>query len=107
MREHSDWLFGTVNTQNLLREHSDVVALQDEYLAGKAAGRGPWLDNGVLQWTRAESPNGWVATQVWGFQTVNVNGTAERRFCRNIVVTKGKERVQIRLVYDYAGPLEA
>ncbi|KLU85318.1 hypothetical protein MAPG_04346 [Magnaporthiopsis poae ATCC 64411] len=43
--------------------------------------------------------NGWVALQIWGFQLVG----GERRYVRNIVVTKGSEKVEMRLVYDWAG----
>jgi hypothetical protein len=42
--------------------------------------------------------NGWTATQVWGFQTVN----GERRHCRNLLVVKEGKRVDLRFVYDYS-----
>lgn len=41
---------------------------------------------------------GWTATQVWGFQIVN----GERRYARNVVVAKGTERAEIRMIYDFA-----
>jgi hypothetical protein len=99
LRSHSDWLFGSVDGQNLFWTADEVLAL-DPYLAGKEAGAGPWLPADEYVWTYAESTtNGWVVTQIWGFQEVK----GERRFCRNIVATKGKNVAKARLVYDYLG----
>jgi hypothetical protein len=106
LHAHTDWVFGTVNSQNVFRSHAEVAALADTHLAGKGK-HGPWLDEGELLYTVAKSPNGWVACQVWGFQKIDVGGAKERRFSRNVTVTKGKDRQEVRLVYDYAGELEA
>ncbi|EJT46962.1 hypothetical protein A1Q1_04205 [Trichosporon asahii var. asahii CBS 2479] len=107
LHDHTDWLFGTVSTQNVFREYAEIVALDDLHLAGRGK-QGPWIDDGTpMLITQARSPNGWVAIQTWGFQNIAVNGTTERRFARNIVVTKGKDRVEIRLVYDFLGELAA
>ncbi|KAL2207223.1 hypothetical protein CC79DRAFT_1333024 [Sarocladium strictum] len=93
-REHSDWLFGTV------KGYSAFVALEeieDEHL------KKGWLKEGVegeknLIKSYVESQdNGWIATQIWGFQEVG----GARRYCRNILVTKGDKRAAVRLVYDY------
>jgi hypothetical protein len=102
VRTHSDWLFGSVEGQNLLRPFADIIALDDEFLSGKVKDRGPWIEDDQYLWTRAVSPNGWIAVQVWGFQDVTVGGKQERRFCRNVVVTKGGQKAQIRMVYDYS-----
>lgn len=45
---------------------------------------------------------GWEATTLWGFQQVN----GERRFCKYCTTTKGDQKVQVRLIYDYR-PLSA
>lgn len=47
--------------------------------------------------------SGWTAEQIWGFMDIE----GERRYCRNIVIRKKDERVNMRLVYDYQGPLSA
>lgn len=43
--------------------------------------------------------NGWTADQVWGFEVVD----GERRHVRHIVVRKGSDWKQARLVYDWMG----
>lgn len=103
MREIGDWIFGTMYTKNLLIEFAEVLSL-DAFLTGTAT-RGPWLDEGELIFTQASSPSGWVVTQVWGFQMVEVNGKLERRLARNIVATRSKDgkRAEVRLVYDWGG----
>lgn len=90
-REHSDWLFGNVKGRT-------------GWVASKAEITDAYLSKG---WEQAQTEfvvgyvesldNGWTATQVWGFQDVN----GERRYARNIVVAKGSERVEMRLVYDF------
>ena len=105
IHSHSDWLFGSVESQHLFRTHAEIEALPDANLAGKNK-NGPWIDEGKQIITTSRSPNGWVATQVWGFQMVEVNGKPERRFCRNVTLTKGKDRAEIRLVHDWDGELQ-
>ncbi|KAL8376128.1 hypothetical protein RB595_007307 [Gaeumannomyces hyphopodioides] len=93
-REHSDWLFGKVSGRSRWVKRAEVA---DEYLK-----RG-WIEEGEDEEhveSRAESvDNGWVALQIWGFQLIG----GERRYTRNIVVSKGAEKVEMRLVYDWAG----
>ncbi|KAL6906847.1 hypothetical protein GGI43DRAFT_395947 [Trichoderma evansii] len=90
-REHSDWLFGTVKGRSRWAKLEEV---EDEFLkkGWEIEGDGQFIVNSAKN-----EEKGWVADQVWGFQIVN----GERRYCRNVVVTKGKERAQIRLVYDF------
>jgi hypothetical protein len=104
-RTHRDWLFGDVSGM--------AKWISKEELAGFiVAEHGEFLNNG---WPEGESEKdgsggeahilihvqnagaGWSALMVWGFQ--NVSG--ERRHTRNIVIAKGKERVEFRLVYDF------
>lgn len=49
-------------------------------------------------WSYTESlKNGWDATQIWGFATIN----GVRKHVRRIVSKKGKEEHKIRTVYDH------
>lgn len=90
-REHTDWIFGTVQGRSRWVALEDV---DDEYLKTgweAAEGKAFILSHVVSQ------GYGWTATQVWGFQTVE----GERRYCRNIVVKNGAQRVEFRFVYDF------
>ncbi|UKZ73144.1 hypothetical protein TrVFT333_000785 [Trichoderma virens FT-333] len=91
-RTHTDWLFGTVEGRSRWVSLDEVT---DEFL------KKDWLVEGEGQSfitnVAENKEKGWVAEQVWGFQIVD----GERRYCRHVVVTKGSERAQIRLVYDY------
>lgn len=91
-REHSDWLFGAVKGQTRWVALDEVT---DEFL------RKDWLVEGegktlVLSYVESQG-NGWTATQVWGFMTVE----GERKYCRRVLVQKGGKRVELRFVYDY------
>lgn len=101
-REHSDWMFGKVRGRSTWASAADVAA-DDAFLAagweeGEAERAGPAGETHVASYVESLD-NGWVARQVWGFQIVE----GERRYARNIVVTKGDKRVEVRLVYDYIG----
>lgn len=90
-REHSDWLFG--NVKGRTGWVSSKGGIDDEYLQkGWEAAQAEFVVGYV-----ESLDSGWTATQVWGFQEVN----GERRYARNIVVAKGKEKVEMRLVYDF------
>ncbi len=97
-REHSDWMFGSVRGQS---RWVSPAAIDDAFLAkgwleGDAEQGGPDGETHILSFVQSLD-NGWTATQVWGFQEVK----GERRYCRNIVVAKGSDRVEFRLVYNY------
>ncbi|KAF7551424.1 hypothetical protein G7Z17_g5019 [Cylindrodendrum hubeiense] len=90
-REHSSGLFGIVKGKTTWVSLDEI---DDEFLK-----RG-WLveGEGKLIKTHVESKdNGWVATQVWGFKMVD----GERRYCRNLAITKGDKRVLVQFVYDF------
>ncbi|KAF9774295.1 hypothetical protein IL306_007724 [Fusarium sp. DS 682] len=92
-REHSDWLFGNVRGRSRFVTLDEV---EDDFL------KTGWLVEGDGKFIEsiAESvDNGWVATQIWGFEEIN----GERRYVRHIVVTKDDKRVAAKLVYDYQG----
>ncbi|KAH6604699.1 hypothetical protein Trco_006406 [Trichoderma cornu-damae] len=95
-RDHTDWLFGSVTGRSRwvsLDEVADGFLRQGWELEGE----GKSFITNVAE----NKERGWVAEQVWGFQLVD----GERRYCRHVVVTKGEERAQIRLVYDFDGEL--
>ncbi|KAL7824198.1 hypothetical protein V8C26DRAFT_385231 [Trichoderma gracile] len=96
-RGHTDWLFGTVEGSSRWVSLDEVA---DEFLkkGWEVEGEGKSFITNVAK----NAERGWVAEQVWGFQIVD----GERRYCRHVVVTKGEERAQIRLVYDFDGELE-
>ncbi|KAI5466646.1 hypothetical protein BGZ63DRAFT_3632 [Mariannaea sp. PMI_226] len=90
-RPHADWLFGKVKgktTWVTLDEVDDEFLKKDLLVEGEG--------KFIKSYVESEDTN-WVATQVWGFEIVD----GLRRYSRHIVVTKGSERAQIRLVYDY------
>lgn len=91
-RPHSDWLFGSVKGRS---SWVSLDEIEDEFL------KSGWLTEGdgkcfVKSYVESQDSD-WVATQIWGFQTVG----GVRRYVRNIVLTKGKERAQVRLAYDF------
>ncbi|KAI9723172.1 MAG: hypothetical protein M1828_004275 [Chrysothrix sp. TS-e1954] len=91
-REHNDHVFGKVKGSTKWMKLSDV---EDPFLKSK------WLPetekDDVIENTVTSMDSGWVASQVWAFQEVN----GMRMYARNVVVTKGKDRKEARLVYDY------
>ncbi|RYP63810.1 hypothetical protein DL771_009093 [Monosporascus sp. 5C6A] len=115
-RAHSDYLFGTVRGQSrwvaggdeLARVVAEVEPAGAAYLKG-GADQGEWLEDEaerggpggethILSFARnVDEDRGWTATQVWGFQKVG----GERRYVRLIVVAKGEELVNMKMVYDY------
>ncbi|PFH58789.1 hypothetical protein XA68_13205 [Ophiocordyceps unilateralis] len=93
-REHSDWLFGTVEG----RSHWITLdEIDDAFLAHGWVFDGD--DKTLLRAIGVNKTAGWTATQVWGFQMIE----DERMYCRNVVIEKGEERVELRVVYDYVG----
>jgi hypothetical protein len=95
-RDHTDWLFGHVKGRTAW---VTLDQIEEAYL------KNGWEveADGKLITSHVESQDaGWTATQVWGFQEVN----GERRYCRNIIVSKEDQRAEFRLVYDYNGETE-
>ena len=91
-REHSDWLFGKC------RGRSAWVSLDE---IDEAHLKSDWITEGegknfILSHVESVD-NGWVARQIWGFQTID----GERRYTRNVSVTKGDKKVEIKLIYDF------
>ncbi|KEZ46449.1 Uncharacterized protein SAPIO_CDS0776 [Scedosporium apiospermum] len=103
-RPHSDWIFGSVRGQSrwISLEEVEDEFLKKGWTIDDAEEAGPEGKKHVLSHVESVD-NGWTATQIWGFQEVK----GERRYVRNIVIKKGDKRVDMRLVYDYLGPLDA
>lgn len=104
VRDHTDWLFGTVSGWSVWADkpeaHEGAAAfgetLWQNWLEDGAEKTGP---DGVchLLSVAINEKAGWSAAQTWGFQMIG----AERRYCRNVVIMKGDQKVVMRLVYDY------
>lgn len=105
-REHSDWLFGKVKARSFATTAEALVAqikeeldgdefLAADWLEGQEEQTGPGGTLHIVNWIEAEA--GWTAAQVWGFQTIG----GERRYARNVVVTKDGKKEKLRLVYDF------
>jgi len=99
-REHSDWLFGSVRGQSRWiapgEIHDAYLKGEGLWLEGDAEAGGPNGETHVLSHVESVD-NGWTATQIWGFQLVD----GERKHVRHIVIAKGSDRVQLKLVYDF------
>ena len=99
-RDHKDWLFGHVKGQTRWVNGEDVedAFLKSGWLEGEDEKKGPNGETHVLSHVESYT-DGWTATQVWGFKTIE----GERRHVRNVVIAKPEkgERVELQLVYDY------
>ncbi|KAK8113895.1 hypothetical protein PG999_005964 [Apiospora kogelbergensis] len=108
-RTHSDWLFGTVDSKSYFTTDDVRDAVAKHGVEGASADylAGNWLEDesektgpdgaAHLVSVADNQKDGWIAVQVWGFQTIG----GERRYARNIVLKKGDKEVEMRLVYDY------
>lgn len=92
--EHDDHIFGKVKGKSRFIKISEV---EDAFLKSNWL---PETENGeAIESNVTSVNNGWEAKQVWGFQDKD----GKRMYARNVVVTKGKERREARLYYDYQG----
>ncbi|AEO66117.1 uncharacterized protein THITE_2047971 [Thermothielavioides terrestris NRRL 8126] len=98
-REHTDWLFGHVRGRTTwLATAADA---EDEFLAagwleGDEEKTGPAGEAHVRSYVESLDSD-WTATQIWGFKLIE----GVRKYCRNVVIAKGEERVELQLVYDF------
>ncbi|KAK4239068.1 hypothetical protein C8A03DRAFT_32866 [Achaetomium macrosporum] len=97
-REHSDWLFGHVKGQTkfVAAEEVQDEFLKSGWLEGDEEKGGPNGETHVLSYVESLD-NGWTATQIWGFKTIE----GVRKYCRNVVIAKDGERVELQLVFDF------
>lgn len=104
-REHTDKVFGSVKGRSLWVSVED---LKDDFLKGGWNVESDSSKELIQSYVESLEAD-WVATQIWGFQTVD----GERRYCRNIVIEKvtrddqgaitaSTDRAEFRFVYDYA-----
>jgi len=103
-RDHEDHVFGHVigstkwiKVADLNDSDADEAFLKKDWDAETAAGE---LVNSYVESTK----NGWTARQVWGFQNVQVEGQAQRRYVRNVVVKKADKTIRAKLIYDFHPP---
>ncbi|MCJ1298481.1 hypothetical protein MMC08_001271 [Hypocenomyce scalaris] len=91
-REHKDGIFGEVKGKSRWVKLSDVED-DNEFL------KTGWLDEGDehVQAYVESAGNGWTANQIWGFE--ELGGT--RYYVRHVVVRKGDDWKEARLVYDF------
>lgn len=95
-RDHTDKIFGTLKGRSRWVKLGDVD--DDKFL------KEGWddLEGEHVQSYVENGEKGWTADQVWGFESVG----GERRYVRHVVVRKGEDWKQARLVYDYKGAAE-
>ncbi|KAK5630085.1 hypothetical protein RRF57_005800 [Xylaria bambusicola] len=106
-REHKDFVFGRVHGRSKYVTLSELKAFTGP--EGEAR-KEKWVENDFLaeDWLETDgegklvlnhvvADGGWFATQVWGFQDVG----GERRYVRNVVVAKGDEFVNFKMIYDF------
>ncbi|KAI0639813.1 hypothetical protein C8Q77DRAFT_87710 [Trametes polyzona] len=101
-RGHEDHVFGAVLGKS---RRIALAEVEREWL------KKDWLDesleNGAIIYTYAKSDTEksgttWSSEQTWGFEQIN----GEKRYARHVhFVGPGGEDIEIRLVYDYTGPL--
>ncbi|KAL9051699.1 MAG: hypothetical protein Q9162_005849 [Coniocarpon cinnabarinum] len=90
--DHDDHVFGKVRGKSRFIKVADV---DDPFLKSnwrEETDKGDAIESYVVS-----VDNGWIARQIWGFQDKD----GKRMYARNIVVTKGSDRKEIRLYYDY------
>jgi hypothetical protein len=108
---HSDWLFGDIrgrsryNTLAKIAEESAGKGVTEEDAKYLAEG---WLketeEGEVVESFADNEGNKWIAWQVWGFADIGGQRKLTRRFA---IRKKNKDEVvRVRMVYDWAGPLE-
>jgi len=99
-RAHEDHIFGSLKgkTRWLNMDTIEDPFQKDGWLMGDEEKAGP---NGELfiESFVVNEERGWTADQIWGFAIVD----GQRYYTRRIVVTKGKEVLKIRLVYNWQG----
>ncbi len=102
-RLHDDHIFGKLTGKSRW-----VAVGSPEYEALDGFMREGWLEDGEQAGPNGEShvnswvvneEKGWTAEQIWGFADIE----GKRYYVRRVVVTKGKEVLSVRLVYDWQG----
>ena len=92
-REHEDRIFGKVKGRSRWVKLAEVD--DDDFLKTGYDD----VEGEHVQALAESIGGGWTADQVWGFEVVG----GERHYVRHVVVRKGDDWKQARLVYDYKG----
>lgn len=96
-RDHTDRLFGCVQHRAEWCKLADIES-EDRWLTED------WDDDSgpfIRSFVKSDA-SGWTAHLVWGFQTTS----AGRYQVRRVLVRKGLQSQQARLVYNYQGPCD-
>jgi hypothetical protein len=72
--------------------------LKDGWLEGEEENGGPNGERHVESFVNNEEKE-WTAEQIWGFAIVD----SQRYYTRRVVVKKGEEALNVRLVYNWQG----
>lgn len=98
LREHDDQIFGKLKGQTRWSTFQDITEnfLKEGWLDGDEEKAGPEGEKHVES-SVVNEEKGWKAQQIWGFAIVD----GQRYHVRRVVVTKGKEALMVRLVYNF------
>jgi len=99
-REHEDHIFGALLGKSRRLKMKDIT---DPFL------KNDWLpdtvEHGVIEsFVESDTPksnNVWTVNQVWGFELVE----GDRKYARHLKFSSPQEDLELRLIYDYGGPL--
>ncbi|KAI9802206.1 MAG: hypothetical protein M1825_002927 [Sarcosagium campestre] len=95
-REHEDHIFGKVSGRSRFTSVDGLEGDKDDFL--KTGWREESLaPDGVVESVVDSLTDEWSARQIWGFEDVE----DARRYVRHVVVAKGEEKREARLVYDF------
>ncbi|KAF9527810.1 hypothetical protein CPB83DRAFT_855656 [Crepidotus variabilis] len=101
--EHEDHIFGSVlgKSRRVKADELDEPFLKTGWTADT-------LEHGLVQAyaesNTAKSNTTWIANQTWGLEEFE----GERRYIRHLKFTgPGAEEIEVKFIYDYAGPLSS
>ncbi|RDL34380.1 Uncharacterized protein BP5553_07508 [Venustampulla echinocandica] len=97
-REHEDHLFGKVKGQSrwATLDLPEDPFLKEGWIDDDSENGGPEGQRHIESFVVNEE-RGWDARQIWGFAIID----GKRYYTRRVVVSKGKEVLKVRLVYEY------
>jgi len=105
-RDHEDGIFGKLKGRTRWIRLGDLKAgdgTEESDLPFLTGGWEGGLDDDHVQSYVESRTDTWTANQIWGFEDV----AGVRRHVRHVVVRKGDDWKQARLVYDFTGPAAA
>ncbi|KAI1437638.1 hypothetical protein GGR50DRAFT_692153 [Xylaria sp. CBS 124048] len=112
-REHRDWIFGRVEGRSRFISVADFASLVAAEVQKKEGGWADseflvldWIDDAkeragpdgeALMMSFVTADAGWTAVQGWGFQMIG----GERRYVRNVTVSKDGKYENFKMIYDF------